>query len=194
MIQNNTALESELIMLSLCGSLAELGFTNQWNLQRKFNELQAEFEKTQEALEETKTPSNFIPSLRTDLTKLFVLANVANCSSCAKVATNKAKYVTEQKALALTIAKTLVQEKYAGLFSGINNFDNIWWFNKEMTDESLALWATFALHFATAKQVPEVLKLYKLLCDAKLKAAYKCQLFVQAFEEEKKVVAKKKKK
>ena len=54
-----------------------------------------------------------------------------------------------------------------------------------MTDESLALWATLALQFATTKQVPEVLKLYKLLNNAKLKAAYKCQLFVQAFEEEK---------
>ena len=194
MIQNKPSLEVELFMLSLCGSLAENDFANQWNFQRKFNEIHTEFEKSRATLEESKTPSNFIPTLRTDLTKLFVLAKVTNCSSCAKVSTNKTKYVATQKTLALTIAKTLVQEKYASLFSGINNFDNIWWFNKEMTDESLALWATLALQFATAKQVPEVLKLYKLLCDAKLKAAYKCQLFVQAFEEEKKVVAKKKKK
>ena len=194
MIQNKPSLEVELFMLSLCGSLAENGFAHQWNFQRKFNEIHTEFEKSRATLEESKTQSNFIPTLRTDLTKLFVLTKVTDCSSCAKVSTNKTKYVAAQKTLALTIAKTLVQEKYASIFSGINSFDNIWWFNKEMTDESLALWATLALQFATAKQVPEVLKLYKLLCDAKLKAAYKCQLFVQAFEEEKKVVAKKKKK
>ena len=45
MIQNKPSLEVELIMLSLCGSLAENGFANQWNFQRKFYEIHAEFEK-----------------------------------------------------------------------------------------------------------------------------------------------------
>ena len=188
-IQNKPNLEQELMLLAICGAFAETGYAEEWNFARKFNELQNDFSKEYENKSNYEKP--FIPSLRTDLIKLFALAKVSNCAKLSP--TNKTKYVAEQKTLALSVAKTLVQEKYANILSGINNFDNIWWFNKELSDESLAIWTTLALLFASPKQTPEVLKLYKLLGSAKLKAAYKCQLFVQAFEEKKKPVAKKKK-
>jgi len=65
--------------------------------------------------------------------------------------------------------------------SGANVFDNIRWFNKERTEENLATLFLIMLLTAKTARVEEVKKLYKTICAAKLKAAYKCELFIKPF-------------
>ena len=72
--------------------------------------------------------------------------------------------------------------------SGANCFDNIWWFNKETSDYSLALLTSLKLLGAKKSQEEEILKMYKELSKAKTKAAYKCDLFTKQFESAKKKV------
>ena len=99
------------------------------------------------------------------------------------------KLPSKQKETAYEICKTLVEGPYSSALSGANTFDNIRWFNKEILEENLNLTILMMALAAKTTKVEEVFKLYKVLCSAKLKAAYKCELFAKAFAP----VAKKKK-
>ena len=89
----------------------------------------------------------------------------------------------------MAITKLMMQSRWCGLLSGTNNFDNIRWFNKELSDDSLnKVILLLALTGKTA-EFATIQKFNKLLSAAKTKAAYKCELMLKEFEP--KLVAKK---
>ncbi len=158
-------LEKTLLCWALCGTLAEKGCALNFAFGRKFNEYLHE-EKLIEKDE------------RWNLTKLFVLAT----------ATTPAAIKKDSKAAAYEVTKLLMQSRWCGLLAGTNSFDNIRWFNKELSDDSLN--KTILLLALTGKTADfaNIQKFNKLLATAKTKAAYKCELMLKEFEP--KVVAK----
>ena len=152
LIQSNKQLGPVLPCWALCAEYAENGFAHKWNFGRKFSEF-------------------LNKDLRNLLQKSFLLLSYADSSKLPK----------DQKAIAYKLTTLLTEGKYAGLLSGANTFDNIRWFNKELLEENLNLAIMYmALNAKTAK-LSEVFKLYKVICSAKLKAAYKCELLVKPF-------------
>jgi len=152
MIQANKALGPCLPCWAICAEYAENGMAFEWNLGRKLNEyLQKD--------------------LRGLLQKLFMFWSISDSSKLAK----------DSKPVAYKIVTLLTDSKYAGYLSGANSFDNVRWFNKEMIEDSLNLVAITMALSAKEKDLPDVFKLYKTLNAAKLKAAYKCDLFVKPF-------------
>ena len=126
-------------------------------------------------------------NLRHDLTKLFILSRVSETGALGTPA--------QARASAARITELLLISKYRRILSGANLFDNVWWFNKEICDNSLNLIELLMFMNAKASEVSDVLKLFKELRASKLKAAYKCEAFAKAFEpvEKKKPAAAKKK-
>jgi hypothetical protein len=82
----------------------------------------------------------------------------------------------------LDIVELIVNSRYAVQLGGINSFDNIIWFNKELVEESLNDTILLMALNSTAAKLPEVFKLHKTLFAAKLKSTYKAELFVKEFE------------
>ena len=153
-------LEVVLLCRALSGKYATSGLADFLNFGRKFTQF-------------IKAYTDIEKNLRADLTKLFLLARVSDVS---KISTP-----TEKRAAAARITELLVISKHRRFLSGANTFDNIVWFNKEMTDYSLNLTQLLMMMNAKEKDLPEVLKLFKDLRAAKLKAAYKCELFAKAY-------------
>jgi len=81
----------------------------------------------------------------------------------------------------LDLVELIVHSRYAVQLGGINSFDNIIWFNKELVEDSLNDAIMIMALDASAAKLPEIFKLHKTLFAAKLKAAYKADLFVKAF-------------
>ena len=137
------------------------GLADYLNFARKFNQF---------------IPADTEPGsgLRAELAKLLLLSRVSDAS---KLATPAGARLT-----AARITELLVISKYRRILSGANLFDKIWWFNKEITDDSLNLIELLMFLNAKAAEVPAILKLFKELRASKLKAAYKCELFAKAFE------------
>ncbi len=81
--------------------------------------------------------------------------------------------------------------KYSYILSGANCFDNIWWFNKELSDDSLNKAILLSALTAKTAEVESVFKFFKTLCTAKTKAAYKCELMLKEFAPVEKKPAKK---
>ena len=151
---------------ALCGSLTEKGCALEFAFGRKFNEYLCEEKFTDK-------------DERWNLTKLFVLAT----------ATNSAAIKKDSKAAAYEVTKLLMQSHWCGLLSGTNNFDNIRWFNKELSDDSLNKAILLIALTGKTADFANLQKFNKLLAAAKTKAAYKCELMLKEFEP--KIVAKK---
>ena len=162
----DASLEPQLLCWALCGSLAEKGCALEFAFGRKFNEYLHE-EKLIEKDE------------RWNLTKLFVLAT----------ATSPAAIKKDSKAAAYEVTKLLMQSRWCGLLSGTNSFDNIRWFNKELSDDSLNKTILLLALAGKTADFAAIQKFNKLLTAAKTKAAYKCELMLKEFEP--KIVAKK---
>ena len=156
----NPNLETLLICRALAGKYATSGLADFLNFARKFNQFIGEYTELEK-------------NLRTELTKLFLLSRVSDVS---KLATPAGK-----RTAAARITELLVISKHRRFLSGANTFDNIVWFNKEITDDSINLTELLMMVNAKEKDLPEVLKLFKDLRAAKLKAAYKCELFAKAY-------------
>ncbi|MCR4733895.1 MAG: alpha-amylase [Treponema sp.] len=159
MIQADKKNELALILWAISASFAENGLAERWNLGRKFNEflfLQNKLIK--------KDQRHFFK-------KFFMLASYAKSDKLPK----------EEKSKALIITSLFTKGDYSYELSGANCFDNIWWFNKERTEANLSLLFLIMLLTAKSAKVDEVRKLYKDICSAKLKAAYKCELFIKPF-------------
>ena len=162
----DTGVEKHLLCWALCGSLAEKGCALDFAFGRKFNEYLRE-EKLSDKDE------------RWNLTKLFVLAT----------ATSPAAIKKDSKAAAFEVTKLLMQSRWCGLLSGTNSFDNIRWFNKELSDDSLNKTILLLALAGKAADFANIQKFNKILTAAKTKAAYKCELMLKEFEP--KVVVKK---
>ncbi len=165
----DAGLEKLLLCWALCGSLAENGCALEFAFGRKFNEYLRE-EKLSDKDE------------RWNLTKLFVLAG----------ATNSAAIKKDSKLAAFEVTKLMMQGRWCGLLSGTNNFDNIRWFNKELSDDSLNKTILLLALAGKTADFANIQKFNKLLSAAKTKAAYKCENMLKEFEP--KVAAKKTKK
>lgn len=157
MFQDDKNLEAELLCWALSGSTSENGLANKLNFARKFNQF-------------IKEQNLSTKDYRGDLVKLFVLSD---------------ETIRSPKTEVSDIAKLLVQSPYSGILSGTNEFDHIWWFNKELSDKSLNTIIIVKLLSAKTAEITKIQKLYKDLCAAKLKAAYRCELFVKEFEKTK---------
>ena len=153
----------ELILLcrALSGKYATSGLADYLNFARKFNQFITAF------IEGGK-------SLRADLTRTFLLARVSDVTKLSTPA--------GRRNAAARITELLVISKHRRFLSGANTFDNIVWFNKEITDYSLNLVELLMMLNAKTADLENILKLFKDLRAAKLKAAYKCELFAKAYE------------
>ena len=88
----------------------------------------------------------------------------------------------EEKTIAFSIVNLFTRSDWSYELSGANVFDNVKWFNKERTEQNLTMLFLVMLLTAKTAKVEEVRKLYKTICSAKLKAAYKCDLFIKPFQ------------
>ncbi|MBO4533795.1 MAG: alpha-amylase [Treponema sp.] len=158
-------LEALLICRALCGKFAYTGLAEGLNFARKLNQFIADY---------TELNKN----LRPELTKLFLLARVSDASAIATPA--------QARTAAARITELLVISKYRRVLSGANLFDNIWWFNKEVCDNSINQIELLMLMNAKSSEAEKVFKLFKEIRAAKLKAAYKCELFIKEFAPKKK--------
>lgn len=151
-ISSKKEIEKVLPGWALCAQYADNGLASYWNFGRKLNEF-----------------------LKLDLRFLFQ-KTLLLASTC-----NSEQLPAKQKEEAYKLTKLLVNSPYASALSGANTFDNIKWFNKEVLEENLNLAIMMMGLSAKTAKLPEVFKLYKALCSAKLKAAYKCDLFEKEF-------------
>ncbi|MBP5520473.1 MAG: alpha-amylase [Treponema sp.] len=156
--QEKPELTNALLSWAFAADFAESGFAEKWNFGRKFNEYLINAKLIEKSEREL-------------FTKIFILAAASDNALLSKDAKKAAAKITE----------LLVHSKHAGRLSGINNFDNTWWFNKEMLDESLAYAILLLALNSKEAKLAEVFKLYKTICAAKLKAAYKCELLLKEF-------------
>ena len=158
-------LETLLICRALCGKFAQTGLAEGLNFARKLNQFIADY-------------TDLDKNLRPELTRLFLLSRVSDVSAIATPA--------QTRTTAARITELLVISKYRRILSGANLFDNIWWFNKEICDNSLNMVELLMFMNAKSSETEKVLKLFKLIRTAKLKAAYKCELFIKEFAPKKK--------
>ncbi len=152
MLLGNENLAAVLLGWTMAADLAEKGFASEWNLGRKFNEF----------LEQ---------DCRALFQKFMLLAKYADGS----------KLPQSKKEVALSIISLLTESKISGALSGANTFDNVRWFNKEMMENSLNQIELLMLLAAPQTKVPEVFKLFKQINAARIKSAYKCDLFLKQF-------------
>ena len=75
-----------------------------------------------------------------------------------------------------------MQGRWSYALSGANCFDNIWWFNKELSNDSLNKTILLLALAGKNADYEGIQKFYKLLAAAKTKAAYKCELMLKEFE------------
>ena len=162
----DAGLEKQLLCWALCGSLAEKGCALDFAFGRKFNE----YLREEKLIEKDE---------RWNLTKLFVLATATNTAAIKK----------DSKAAAFEVTKLLMQSRWCGLLAGTNSFDNIRWFNKELSDDSLSKTILLLALAGKTADFAAIQKFNKVLNAAKTKAAYKCELMLKEFEP--KIVAKK---
>jgi glycosidase len=142
------------VCYALVSTLADTGYAVSWSLARKFTEY-----LLQSGIADS--------SIRNPLERLFILAE----NTIA---------VTASKDTSYQLVKLLVQSENASVLSGVNIFDNTAWFNKELSDTSLAWFAALALLHAE-RENPAILKLYNMIASAKEKAEYKCTDFAAPF-------------
>ena len=166
-----------LLLWALTGTFAENALAERWNLGRKLSEFYFEIKKsnTADAEPQTPTPAYVITekkaAFRRELTKLFILASLSGTEFKA----------AEAKTKAYNIVRLLTQSEYSSLLSGANSFDGVRWFNKELCESSLNIIFAMMLISAKTGSLEKITALYKTICSAKLKAAYKCELFLKPF-------------
>jgi hypothetical protein len=153
-------LEIALLCRALSGKYATSGLADFLNFGRKFNQFILAY-------------TDLNKNLRADLTRVFLLARVSDISKLSTPA--------GRRTAAARITELLVISKHRRFLSGANTFDNIVWFNKEISDYSLNLVELLMMMNAKPAALPDVLTLFKDLRAAKLKAAYKCELFAMAY-------------
>ncbi|MCQ2578606.1 MAG: alpha-amylase family glycosyl hydrolase [Treponema sp.] len=164
-----TALSEALLCQTLVAPYLRNGLSEKWGLERKFSEF-------------FRIESLSKKDVRQTLKKVFLFCeNAGNLKFTEK----------DVKTTAYKIVTLLTSGKQSWELSGANEFDHIFWFNKEKLDENLALYFAVIL-LEKEKQETNVLSLYKKLCTAKEKAGYKCAEFARPFAPKEKAVSKKK--
>ena len=147
-----------LICLASVEELAACGCAKRFNFARKF----AEYIR--------RTGCANAPD-RHQLMRVFALAPLAG----------KTVLLNDLKKASYELAVLFVQSEDAALLSGNNFFNGIQWFNKELSDSSLTYFAAEATLYAPEEKKNFVRALYFLLNDAKIKASFKSELFINQF-------------
>lgn len=163
LLAENEDLICQLICWAMLSLYSESKEPVKWNLSRKFSHYVREFELT----DKNERPFFY---------KNLLLAGFLQDSK------NAIKTPAKEKAFCYDFVNNLCSSKYGYILLGANNFDNIYWFNKEMTEESINLFFMYFMLSRKAVDYSSILKVYKLIKTAKNKASYKCELFVKAFE------------
>ena len=159
MMNYDVNLEKHLLCWAICGKLPETGDADKFAFGRKLNQFIHEFSLSDR-------------DERADLTKLLLLSSLVHHKSLEK----------SSKKTAYKIVDFIVNGRSRYLLSGANTYDNVNWFNKETSDYSLnVLTVLFLLTSKDDEDVSSIFKLYRSLTTAKLKAAYKCDLFLSQF-------------
>ena len=147
-----------LICLASVEELAACGCAKRFNFARKF----AEYIR--------RTGCANAPD-RHQLMRVFALAPLAG----------KTVLLNDLKKASYELAALFVQSEDAALLSGNNFFNGIQWFNKELSDSSLTYFAAEATLYAPEEKKNFVRAVYFLLNDAKIKASFKSELFINQF-------------
>ena len=147
-----------LICLATIAELAAHGCAKKFNFARKLAEY----------IKRTGCPN--CPD-RNELMRVIALAPLAE----------KTVLLKSLKTAAYDAAVYLMQSENAPMLSGSNLFDGIRWFNKELSDSSLTYYIAAATLYAQDEKKDFVRALYFLLNDAKIKASFKCELFINQF-------------
>lgn len=159
----------QLICFAMVKEYAVNGFAETWAFARKFSDYLS---------------SNGINlgDSRGNLGRLFVLASACDAKA----------FVKDQKTALYSIVKLLTESDKAKMLTGANLYDGTVWFNKEISDWTLA--HGFALAMLEEKEAEASLEAFNALVKAKDKAEYKCDLFIKPFapKTEKKAVKTKK--
>ncbi len=161
LVQDDRDMQIALLCRALMSDFAVNGFAAECEIFRKFSCLLAEYKATFSA--------------RELLRKIFILSSLYG----------RVEDGGDVKKMSFRIVHELVEGRNAALLSGANCFDNVWWFNRETSDMSLALAKMSALLEADEDSVPEVMKLFRKIDSSKTKAAYRCALFVAEFSPKK---------
>ena len=148
-----------LIGYALVAKIAEVGLARTWAFDRKLHEF----------LKENGANENGIWNF---YSRAFALA-------AQKQPTLSGKQT--EKDAAFLLADRLVQSKDAWLLTEAHWFDNVAWFNKELSDSSLFIAIALPLLTSAKAKQEKLLALYKTLAKAKDKAAYHCADFVKPF-------------
>ena len=154
---------NEGLLLLICHALVEkiaaMGLARRWAFDRKLHEF------LKEAGADTQHVWNFF-------SRDFALAAEKQPTLSGKQTEKDAAYL---------IASRLTDGQDAWLLTEAHWFDNVKWFNKELTDSSLFLAIAIPLITAAKAKQAKLLALYKTLAKAKDKAAYHCEAFVMPF-------------
>ncbi|MDE6736507.1 MAG: hypothetical protein K2J50_03270, partial [Treponemataceae bacterium] len=148
-----------LLGYALVRDIAEAGFAHTWAFDRKLHEF------LQEAGADTA-------GLRNCYSRMFALA-------AEKQPTLSGKQT--EKDAAFLLAERLVHGKDAWLLTETHWFDNVQWFNKELSDSSLFFAVALPLLSSAKEKQQKLLALYKTLAKAKDKANYHADDFVKPF-------------
>jgi glycosidase len=162
-VEKNAALT--LSCYAAVSSLAVKGCAKKYSLARKFTEY-------------AKSIGISDTTICNPLERMFTLAPATIVTSFKNI-----------KNTAYKTASIFVEKEDSQLLTGNNLFNGIQWFNKELSDSSLAYFTALMLLQTKSAQEADVLRLYLLLADAKLKASYKCKQFVRLFAPEKSIKA-----
>lgn len=156
------------IIFAMLATQAERGFARKWSLFRKISEF-------------LKTASTGSGATYNFFERMFILASGAQPKFVAKPTT---KHAEKDEYI---ILKKLLDSNEAWLLAGVNEFNKIRWFNKEVTESTLVI--EFEIHLfnnsSKAKQ-KQILEVYNRIVCAKEDAEYKCENFIKPFEPEKK--------
>ncbi len=154
---------NEGLLLLICHALVEkiagMGLARRWAFDRKLHEF------LKEAGADTQHVWNFF-------SRAFALAAEKQPTLAGKQTEKDAAYL---------LASRLTDGQDAWLLTEAHWFDNVKWFNKELTDSSLFLAIAIPLLTAAKAKQTKLLALYKTLAKAKDKAAYHCEAFVMPF-------------
>ncbi len=137
---------------------AATGLAERWGFARKFGDY-------------FQNAGALCGNLRGDLEKVFILAQAA-----PRILEQK-----DEKSAAYEAVKAMTQGEAARMLAGANTFDGVMWFNKETLDLSMTYLFSAALLSAAPKQQRTLLALYAAVFDAKIKAEYRCDKFIDPF-------------
>ena len=148
-----------LLGYALVRDIAEAGFARTWAFDRKLHEF----------LQEAGADS---AGLRNCYGRMFALAAEKQPTLSDKQTEKDAAYL---------LAERLVHGKDAWLLTETHWFDNVQWFNKELSDSSLFFAIALPLLSSAKEKQQKLLALYKTLAKAKDKANYHADDFVKPF-------------